>query len=138
MEHPTAVQAREVFAAAAAGDITPALDVLADDYILRNDIGAGPWREVHGKSGLLEFWSRWMELFDNSFRQDVLEVLGYDDRIVMIVHETGKAHGLTFDNRAIYIHEIRDGKWAATRTIDMDPDSCRQFWAANPASAVQT
>jgi hypothetical protein len=67
---------------------------------------------VHGKAGLLEFWARWMELFDNSFRQEVLEVLGYDDRIVMIVHETGQAHGAPFDNRAIYLHELRDEEYA--------------------------
>lgn len=133
MDHPNAVQARAVFAALAAGDIAPAFDLMTDDYVMHNDIGAGPWREVHGKDGVLDFWTRWMQLFDNSFRQEILDVLGYDDRIVMIMHETGQAHGTPYDNRAIYLHELRDGKWASLRTTDMDPENCRRFWAAVPA-----
>ena len=43
MEHPNAEQAREVFTATAAGNIAPAFDLMTDDYILHNDIGAGPW-----------------------------------------------------------------------------------------------
>jgi ketosteroid isomerase-like protein len=132
-EHPNAVQAREVFAALAGGDLAPAFDLMTDDYVLHNDIGAGPWRELHGKAEVLNFWTRWMELFDNTFHQEVLDVLGYDDRIVMIMHETGEARGTPFDNRAVYLHEIRDGKWASLRTIDLDPDNCRQFWATVPA-----
>lgn len=132
MEHPNAMQAREVFTAMAAGDIAPAFDLMTDDYVLHNDIGAGPWRELHGKAAVLDFWTRWMELFHNSFRQEILDVLGYDDRIVMVVHETGQAHGIRFDNRAVYLHEVRDRQWTALRTIDIDPDNCRRFWASVP------
>lgn len=136
MEHPTAVQAREIFAALAAGDIGPAFQQMTDDYVMHNDVGAGPWREVHGKEGVLDFWTRWMELFDNSFRQEVLDVLGYDDRVVMIIHETGEVDGVPYDNRAIYLHELRDGRWASLTTTDMDRDNCHRFWAAVPMPVV--
>lgn len=132
MDHPNAVRAREVFAAMAAGDIAPAFALMTDDYVMHNDIGAGPWRELQGKAEVLDFWTRWMELFDNSFRQEILDVLGYDDRIVMVVHETGQAHGTPYDNRAIYLHEVREGKWTSLRTIDLDPENCRRFWATVP------
>lgn len=71
-----------------------------------------------------------MELFDGTFRQDVLDVVGYDDRIVIIIHETGTAQGQPFDNRAIYLVGIEDGKWSSLRTTDMDHDTISTFWAA--------
>src|SRR4051794_15925897 len=93
MEHPNATFARNLYAALAAGDVATAFDALADDLVLVNDIGAGPWRELRGKQAVLEFWGRWMELFDGTFRQEVMDVIGYDDRIVIVVHETGTAQG---------------------------------------------
>ena len=76
MEHPNATFARNLYAALAAGDVATAFDALADDLVLVNDIGAGPWRELRGKQAVLEFWGRWMELFDGTFRQDVMDVIG--------------------------------------------------------------
>src|SRR6476469_1488439 len=111
MEHPNATFARNLYAALAAGDLATAFDALSDDLVLINDIGAGPWRELYGKQAVLEFWGRWMELFDGTFRQEVLDVIGYDDRIVIVVHETGTAQGQAFDNRAIYLVGVVDGKW---------------------------
>jgi ketosteroid isomerase-like protein len=56
-----------------------------------------------------------MELFDNTFHQEVVDVLGYDNRVVMIMHETGEARGTPYDNRAVYLHEVRDGKWTSLK-----------------------
>jgi ketosteroid isomerase-like protein len=136
MEHPNATFARNLYAALAAGDVATAFDALSDDLVLLNDIGAGPWRELRGKQAVLEFWGRWMELFDGTFRQEVLDVLGYDDRIVLVVHETGMAQGRAFDNRAIYLVGIVDGKWASLRTMDMDHDKINAFWAAVQVPAL--
>ena len=130
MEHPNATFARNLYAALAAGDVATVFDALTDDLVLINDIGAGPWRELRGKQAVLEFWGRWMELFDGTFRQEVMDVIGYDDRIVIVVHETGTAQGQTFDNRAIYLVGVVDGKWATLRTTDMDHDKINAFWSA--------
>lgn len=63
-------------------------------------------------------------------RQEVLEVVGFDDRVVTIIHETGTAQSQAFDNRAIYLIELMDGKFASLRTMDMDHDNIHRFWAA--------
>jgi hypothetical protein len=81
---------------------------------------------------MLDFWTRWTELFGNTFRQHVVDVLGYDDRVIMIIHETGEVDGVAYDNRAIYLHELRGEQWASLRTFDMDPDNCRRFWDTVP------
>ena len=84
---------REAFAALAAGDIEPCLAHMRDDFLNVNDIGAGPWRENRGRKATMRFWGEWMELFDNTFRQEILDGIGYDDRVVLIIHETGTAQG---------------------------------------------
>jgi ketosteroid isomerase-like protein len=68
MEHPNATFARNLYTALAAGDVATVFDALADDLVMINDIGAGPWRELYGKQAVLEFWGRWMDLFDGTFR----------------------------------------------------------------------
>jgi ketosteroid isomerase-like protein len=138
VEHPTATTARQAFAALAAGDIEPVFALMTDDFLMLNDIGAGPWREVRGKDGVLDFWTRWNELFDGTFRQDITEVIGYDDRVVMLLHEHGTAAGTPYDNRAIYVLELAGDRWVALRTIDMDRETCEQFWANVDAPITTT
>ena len=59
-----------------------------------------------------------------------MDVIGYDDRIVIVVHETGTAQGQVFDNRAIYLVGVVDDKWATLHTTDMDHDKINAFWSA--------
>ena len=129
MEHPTATTTREAFAALAAGDLEPVFTRMTDDFVMRNDIGAGPWREIHGKDGVLEFWTRWSELFGGTFRQDITDVIGYDDRVVLLLHEHGTAAGTAYDNRAVYVLELSGDRWVGLRTMDMDRENCERFWA---------
>lgn len=130
MEHDNATHVRAVFAAMAEGDAAPAFEAVHEDFHNVNDVGAGPWREVHGRDAFFDFFGRFVAFFDGTFQQKVMEVIGYDDRVVLIVHETGTVRGHRFDNRAIYLIEIAGGKWTALRTMDMDHANVERFWAA--------
>lgn len=130
MDHPNATHFRQVFAAVAQGDLAPLIAVLPDDFVNLNDIGAGPWRDVRGRDAFLSFFGQFDAYLEGTFRQDLLEVIGYDDHVVAIVHETATRRGHAFDNRAVYLCKIEDGKWASIRTMDMDLDNINQFWDA--------
>ena len=131
MEHPHVTRFREAHAALVSGDIEPCWALMREDFVNVNDIGAGPWRENRGREAMMRFWGEWMELFDNTFHQEILDGIGYDDRVVLIIHETGTAQGRPFDNRAIYLLELDDtGKWSALRTMDMDHEKINRFWSA--------
>jgi hypothetical protein len=80
---------------------------------------------------MMQFWGGWMELFDNTFHQEILDGIGYDDRVVVIIRETGTAQGQAYENRAIYLMELDEaGMWTALRTFDMDHEKIRRFWSA--------
>ncbi len=130
MGHPNADMFLNDFAALAAGELAPVFDRMTDDFVMVNDEGAGPWRELHGKAAVLDFWTRWSELFDGTFRQDVTDVFGEDDRVVVFIHEHGTAAGQPYDNRAIYLMRIRDGRYIDLRTMDTDRENVQRFWAA--------
>jgi hypothetical protein len=131
MEHPNVTRFRRAHAALVAGDPQPAWDRMREDFLNLNDVGAGPWRENRGREAMFRFWAEWTELFDGTFHQEVLDAIGYDDRVVLVVRETGVAQGQVFDNRAVYLLEIDDaGRWTALRTMDMDHDGIHRFWAA--------
>jgi ketosteroid isomerase-like protein len=131
MEHPNVIRFREAHAALAAGDVEPTWALMREDFVNLNDVGAGPWRENRGREAMMQFWGEWAELFDGTFRQEILDATGFDDRVVLIVHETGTVQGHSFDNRAIYLLELDDaGRWTSLRTVDMDLENVRRFWAS--------
>jgi ketosteroid isomerase-like protein len=67
-----------------------------------------------------------------------MEGIGYDDRVVITIHETGTAEGQTYDNRAIYLLDVGGGKWTSLRTMDMDHDKINRFWGAVPLGRTAT
>jgi ketosteroid isomerase-like protein len=138
-EHPNAVLFRDRFAALAAGDPAPVYEATREDFHNVNDIGAGPWHESHGRDAFFGFFAEFSALFDGEpFAQEVLEVLGWDDRVLAVVRETGVAQGQRFDNRAIYVSGVdEDGRYTSLYTTDMDQEAIRRFWSAVtlPASA---
>ncbi|MFC5948033.1 nuclear transport factor 2 family protein [Pseudonocardia lutea] len=131
-DHPNARRIRAIFDAIAAGDLTGAYEATHEDIVNSNDIGAGPWREQRGREVFYAFFADFCALFDERpFGQEVLDALGWDDRVLAVVRETGVAQGQVFDNRAIYLFDLdEDGRWTALRTLDMDQDALRAFWAA--------
>jgi hypothetical protein len=48
----------------------------------------------------------------------------------MLVHETGRRGGAVFDNQAVYVIAMREGRWARLDTYDRDRAANERFWAA--------
>jgi ketosteroid isomerase-like protein len=139
-EHPHVTTTREAFAAIERGDAGPFAALMPDDFVMVNhDNGAGDAHLIEGKNAFFGWYGTWMEFFGGTFAQDIVGVYGDDDRVLVIVHETGRRGDAEFDNQAIYLVEIRDGMWARLETYDRDREANARFWAAvgpMPAPAV--
>ncbi|MCD2192149.1 nuclear transport factor 2 family protein [Actinomycetospora endophytica] len=128
-EHPRLVSTRDAFEALKTGDLEPILAQTSDEVVMVNDLGSGPWRELRGKKAVLEFFYSFVGIFEGTFAQDVLGGWGWDDGVVLLIHEHGTANGVAFDNRAIYMFVAGpDGRWRELRTMDMDRAHLEQFW----------
>jgi ketosteroid isomerase-like protein len=131
-EHPNAARFRLAFEALwQRGDLAPTHALLREDVHWVNDIGAGPWRDLHGKQAVLEMLAGWMALFDGGFEHQLIDICASDRNVIEILREVGTARGQLFDNLALYRFELDvDGAVAQVRTYDRDRDSIDAFWAA--------
>ena len=129
-EHPNAIAFRRLMDTVARGDVATTYDSVHENFVNLNDIGAGPWRECYGRDAFFSFFGQFVAYLEGTFRQEVMDVLGYDDHVVATIHETGSRQGHVFDNRAVYLLEIVDGTWTSLRTMDMDHDGINRFWDA--------
>jgi ketosteroid isomerase-like protein len=129
--HPNAARTQSHWDAIATGDLTAALDDIADDVVMIHGPGAGPFAgrsegKVHGfELGLL-----FAEVFGDSFAQRGQCVYADDRCSVTMVHETGTAgDGARFDNHALWITRFgHDGKADFIWTVDLDDEAMHSFW----------
>lgn len=132
--HPNADEARRVFEAFwIHGDVQPMLDAATDDFVWINDIGAGPWRELHGKDEATAMQLWWFDWFEGTFRHELVDVCASDDRVIEVLREVGEKDGHVFDNVALYVYEVGpDRRFTSLRTFDRDRGAIEAFWSHFP------
>ena len=127
-DHPNFVRAQAALDATRLGDYGPSFEGAADEIILENGPGAGPWHIARGKDDLAR-----MYILGNTFHQDGRCVYADDRVAISLIHETGKhPDGDDFDNLAVYVNRIRpDGQVDRVWTVDLDTEHCEEFWRRN-------
>ncbi len=132
-------RALAAFTAAQAGDFGPALSGLHPDIVWTNDTAAGPWagtfRGVDAVATMLLEFTAFME---GTFHQDLLDLAGSDDHVVLVLRERGERAGHRFDNRAVYVQRLVDGLTVEVYTRDRDREAAAEFWTAVGAAVPVT
>ncbi|GAA4791555.1 hypothetical protein GCM10023200_28520 [Actinomycetospora chlora] len=131
-EHPHVTATRTAFLAAQQGDVGPFDAMLPTDFVMINHDNGVPahLHVIDGKDAFFAFYGQWLTFFGGTFRQDLEAIYGDDERVVMLVHETGRVGDAVFDNLAVYLIAMRDGRWAQLDTFDRDREANDRFWAA--------
>jgi ketosteroid isomerase-like protein len=135
-QHPNAALAQNVWDSVAKGDYGPALESLADEVVMVNGPGAGPWHTAHGKEDVTLLLFEFSLHFGDTFHQEGTCIFADDRTAICMVHETGTSlSGNVFDNMAVYVTRIRaDGLTDRIWTTDLDVEHCEEFWRENPGS----
>jgi ketosteroid isomerase-like protein len=133
MTHPRMAEAQSAWDALAAGDPGPAFDSLAEDVVVENGPGAGPWRHVVGRDALAVMLMTFAGQFRDDWKQEGRVVYADDQVVVTLVKETGTATaGDRFDNLAVYVTRIgNDGKTDRLWTVDLAHEAVEEFWRRN-------
>lgn len=128
-EHPHVTATRSAFLAARQGEIGRFDAMLPDDFVMINHDNGLPadLHVIDGKDAFFAFYGQWLTFFGGTFAQDLEAVYG-DDRVVMLVHETGRVGEAVFDNLAVYLVTMRDGQWARLESFDREANE--RLWAA--------
>ena len=129
-EHPNTTAAIRAFAALGQGDTSPSDALMTDDFVMVNhDNGMGEWHLIEGREAFWDSLGTWFAFFGGTFAQEPLGIYGGEDHVVMLVHETGRVGEAVFDNRAVYVIHVQDGRWTLLETYDRDRDANARFWA---------
>src|ERR1700722_12293840 len=93
--------------AAEAGDYGPAFESFAENIIVENGPGAGPWRHAEGRDEFATVLLEFSAFFNGTFRQRG-RCLYADDRVVinLIEERASTPAGDTFDNLAVYVSRV--------------------------------
>jgi hypothetical protein len=134
--HPNFDRAQAALDAARHSDYAPAFDAFADDVLMENGPGAGPWHRARGKDNLALLLLEFAASLGTTFHQDGRCVYADDRVAISLIQETGTAPGGDpFDNLAVYISRLRpDGQTDRLWTVDLDAEHCEEFWAKNPGT----
>ena len=128
---------QEMLNAAEAGDYGPVFDSFAENIIVENGPGAGPWSYAEGRDDFADLLLEFSAFFNGTFRQRG-RCLHADERVVIsLIEESGiSPRGDTFENLAIYVTRVDvDGKGDRLWTVDLDTEACLEFWARNPVGS---
>jgi ketosteroid isomerase-like protein len=133
--HPNGFRVQETWDALARGEIA-GLDDQAENIVVENGPGAGPWRLVEGREAFVDFVLEFIPLFEGTWHQDGRCVYADDRCTISLVHETGIGpNGDQFDNMAVWISRIGpDGKNDRLWTVDLDQEHVTSFWSRNKAA----
>jgi hypothetical protein len=129
-------EAQRAWDALAEGDPGPIFDALADDVVVDNGPGAGPWRHVEGRDALAEVLMGLASRFRGDWTQTGTVIFADDAMTVTLVRETGTAlSGDSFSNLAVYVARYgADAKVNRLWTVDLAHEDLEEFWLRNPIS----
>ena|ERR1700733_5177925 len=119
--------------AAEAGDYGPVFESFAENIVVENGPGAGPWRHAEGRDEFAKVLLEFAAFFNGTFHQRG-RCIHADDRVVInLIEESGSTPaGDTFENLAVYVTRIAaDDKADRLWTVDLDTEDCLEFWARN-------
>lgn len=134
--HPNLDRVQAMWDSVRKGEYGPAFDEFADDVVMVNGPGAGPWHRARGKEDLGLLMLEFVTALDGTFHQDGRCIYADDRAAISLVHETGKAPGGDlFDNLAVYVSRFDgDGRTDRVWTVDLDTEHCEEFWQRNEAT----
>jgi ketosteroid isomerase-like protein len=134
--HPNFDVTQAALDAVREGDYTLSFESFADDIVVENGPGAGPWHRATDKDDFSLLFVEFAAQFGDTFHQDGRCIYADDRVAISLIHETGTAaSGDRFDNLAVYVSRLRpDGSCDRLNTVDLDAEHCVEFWQENPGT----
>ena len=109
------------------GDMAPMIGSYVDD-IEWHVSGSSPVAgDYSGKTEVLAFFQKMMDLYGGTLRLDVLDVLANDEHGIVLTRERGEYAGKAVDYSGVHRWEFRDGRCA--RFENYYDDAYHAFWA---------
>lgn len=117
---------RACYESFAKGDVKPLMDSLTDD-IRWHVSGKSPVAGIYsGKSEVLAFFGKMMDLYRETLRLEVIDVVANDAHGVVMTKESAEHNGKSLEFRAVHVWGVRNGKFSQFH-VYFD-DAYHRFW----------
>jgi ketosteroid isomerase-like protein len=128
---------QQVLDATEAGDYGPVFESFAENIVVENGPGAGPWRHAEGRDEFANVLLEFSAYFNGTFRQRGRCIYADDRVVTSLIEESGSTPaGDAFENLAVYVTRMgADDKADRLWTVDLDTEACLEFWARNPVAS---
>lgn len=113
-EHPNIGVVRRSLEAFAKGDLDTFRELLAPDAVWHIP-GSSPLSgDYKGTDEIFGFFGKLRDLTGGTFTNEVHDVVGGDEHVVILVRSTAKRAGKSLDQRRVGIAHVKQGKIAET------------------------
>jgi ketosteroid isomerase-like protein len=130
MAHPGEELIRQTFEAFSKGDVETFAALLADDVVFHFP-GRGPLAGDHrGKTQVLATLAKQGELTGGTFRVEVHDILANDEHAVALAVARAERGGRTWEDNAVLVFHIRNGKVAETWLHPTDQYAGDEFFGS--------
>jgi ketosteroid isomerase-like protein len=113
---------QQVLDATEAGDYGPVFESFAENIVVENGPGAGPWRHAEGRDEFANVLLEFSAYFNGTFRQRGRCIYADDRVVTSLIEESGSTPaGDAFENLAVYVTRMgADDKADRLWTVDLD------------------
>jgi len=119
---------KAAYEAVARGQVEVLFGLLADDIRWRAT-GPGPLAgEYIGKAEIGRFFGKMGETYGDTFRLDVVDVLGSADRVIVLTEEKGEYRGQPVAWRSAHVYTFENERCVSF--LSFQDDSYINFWSA--------
>jgi uncharacterized protein len=123
-------QAREAYAAFAAGDLDKVTSIFHPDIVWRVDGSSSIARDYKGVEEVLGFFGTIFTETDGTFRNTIEDVIANEDTIVVITNLHAERKGKTVDTKQVAVYRSdADGKITEATFYGDDTTQFDAFWS---------
>lgn len=122
------LEIQAAYEATARGDFNALIGLLADDVQWRTT-GPGPLAgDYVGKQDIGRFFAKMGEIYGDSFRLGVLDIVGSDENVVVLTREEAVYRGDPIAWRGAHVYTFENGR--CVRFLSFQDDAFIAFWLA--------
>ncbi|MGQ0668525.1 MAG: nuclear transport factor 2 family protein [Actinomycetota bacterium] len=129
MGHPNEELVRRYLDAFNQMDLEEAASLFDEEVVVRYPARSRLGGTYRGRSGLLEFWRKHLELSGGTFRAEVFDMLANDRHVVLLADVRAGAAGAVTGWRRVAVFRVARGRFAEVWVQDDDPDLADRVFA---------
>lgn len=128
MAHANAELLQRAYDAFRAGDMQTLGDMMADDVVWHVSGTSAISGTYKGKEDTFAYFQRLGERSGGSFSFDVHDIVANDDHTVGLIAVHAERDGKQFDDQAVMVFHIDDGRVTSQWTYSYDQQASAEFW----------